>query len=315
MSRFTFLLWILTIAAGCVVESKPVTPPNDGGVEAGMCGTCPVDKPICNDELTCVQCTADEDEYCTDQGLVCDTGTSTCIGCSGDDDCTDAAAARCEDNVCRPCNEHAQCDSVEDIGVAESACDEGLCVDCTPETETETCAGPRTCNPATRECTEIFVGSLDVCDECVSDSQCGEDFQASEAHRCVPMYYPNMDTRFPSDQVGFCLKTTEGGCLQPYSITLPNRASLTDPDTVDDYCGVNENLATCPAVSALVNNQTCDTGSDEQCPQPSGLCRQVGDLENRCTYLCSDPVECKDPPVPGSTCGSSGSGGDDYCGG
>ncbi|MGB9340755.1 MAG: hypothetical protein WCB63_16025, partial [Polyangiales bacterium] len=61
--------------------------------------------------------------------------------------------------------------------------------------------------------------------------------------------------------------------------------------------------------------QTCEGGTSAECPQPSGLCEKVGDLDDRCTYQCSDPVECKNPPVPGSTCGSSGSGGDDYCGG
>lgn len=316
MSRFTFLLWILTIAAGCVVESKPVTPPNDGGVEAGLCGTCPTEQPVCNESLDCVQCTADDDAYCTDQGMVCNTASFMCVGCLGDADCTDPLASHCDNNVCTPCSEHVHCDEVDGLGRAENACDDGLCVDCTPETETETCPGTQTCNPATRECNNISVGALNVCEECVSDSQCGEDGQASEAFRCVPMFYPNQETRFPSDQVGFCLKSIElgGACENPFRIVL-TRPSLSGAEA-DDYCGINENLATCPAVLALLEDQDCNPDNgDDDCPQPSGLCRELPGMTDKCTYLCSDPVECKDPPVPGSTCDSSGPGGDDYCGG
>jgi hypothetical protein len=121
--------------------------------------------------------------------------------------------------------------------------------------------------------------------------------------------------RFPNDETGFCLKTTLGGCEQPYSITLFNRPSLSEPTGQENYCGINEVLTTCPAVKALVDNQPCPIGTADECPV-GGLCRQVGDLvEDRCTYPCADVVECKNAPAPGSTCGSSGSGGDDYCGG
>ena len=168
-------------------------------------------------------------------------------------------------------------------------------------------------------CTDTDVGSLDVCEECVADSECGDDGVPSDAFRCVPMYYPNMETRFPDDATGFCLKTTVGGCQQPYSVTLNDRQSLSGA-LVDDYCGIREQLATCPAVNALVEGRECPRGESDQCPQPSGLCRRVGDLENRCTYLCENAQQClpvgnPSDPNPGSTCSSSVGGGDDYCGG
>jgi hypothetical protein len=131
------------------------------------------------------------------------------------------------------------------------------------------------------------------------------------------MFYPDMGTRFPDGETGFCLKTTATGCEQPYSITLSDRPSMSGPPT-EDYCGINESLATCPAVRALQNNARCDGGTDEECEQPSGICRQVGNLESRCTYQCASVVECltNEPEGrPGSTCGASGTGGDDYCGG
>ena len=317
MRRFAVLVCILTLGAACVVESKPIDPSNDGGIDSGvLCGAirCPEDRPLCSDALECVQCIIDDDSYCTDQGLLCDLDSSMCVGCTGDSDCTDPAAARCDNDVCTTCTEASQCDGVDGLDPMGNVCEDGLCVDCTPETEGDSCMGNRSCNPATNECTDVFVGSLDVCEPCVADSQCGEDGEASDAFRCVPMFYEMPDARFPDDETGFCLKSTEGGCEQPFSITLSMRPSLSDAPS-DDYCGINEELATCPAVKALVDNETCEGGTPEECPQPSGLCTKVGDLENRCTYLCSDPVECKDPPVPGSTCGSSGPDGDDYCGG
>ena len=286
------------------------------GGTGGLCGSvsCPNDRPLCSDALECVQCTADEDAYCTDQDLLCDVGTSSCIACFGDTDCTDPAAARCDTGMCVPCTENGQCDDVDGLpGILNACNEEGVCVDCTPESEAETCTGFRACNPATNECTDVLVGSLDVCEECVSDSQCGDGGAASEAHRCVPMFYVNPDDRFPNDQTGFCLKSTDGGCVRPYSVTLFDRASLSDLAGGADYCGVDEEIVTCPAVRALLADAECPGGSDDECPV-GGICRDVGSLQNRCTYLCGLPAQCPGGP-PADTCGSSGSGGDDYCGG
>jgi len=319
--RFSFFLLLVTLAAGCIVEDKPLAQPDDGGVDAGeLCGAvvCPGDHPLCNDELQCVQCTASEDAYCTERSLVCDVESSTCTECTDDRDCTSPAAARCDDGTCAPCTDNDQCDGVEGLDQTKNACDdEGVCVDCTPETEEDTCPDQTTCHPVNNVCTEVKVGALDVCEECVSDSQCGEDGAASELHRCVPMYYETVDNRFPNDQAGFCLKVfSMGGCEQPYAIETPDRESLSG-EPPDTYCGINETLATCPAVRALKQNVDCPQGDDSGCPE-SGLCRDVGGLSDTCTYRCASIFECLEnipDGTPGSTCGSSGSGNDDYCGG
>jgi len=320
MRRFAFLLWFLTLAAGCIVEDKPINPPGDGGVDAGvdageLCGTvsCPADRPLCSDAFECVQCTANDDSYCTEQGLLCDVASSNCIACAGDADCTDPMKSHCDMNVCVPCTEQGHCEGIEGIGDGESACNDGVCVDCTPETERNTCVDGVACNPATNECTDVVVGRLDVCEECVADSQCGEDDAASDAHRCVPMYYEMMDNRFPDSDTGFCLKTTAGGCVRPYSVTLFDRPSLSDLAGQTNFCGVDEEIVTCPAVRALLGDAECPGGADDEC-ETSGICRDVGSLQNRCTYLCGLPAQCPGDP-PADTCGSSGSGGDDYCGG
>jgi hypothetical protein len=131
------------------------------------------------------------------------------------------------------------------------------------------------------------------------------------------MYDPEDQTRFPDDTMGFCLKIwAPGECQQPYAIRISDRPSLSDSEP-RSYCGINEELATCPAVRALEANQTCPGGEDDECPK-SGICENVGGLANRCTYPCASVVECLENEPdgrPGSTCGSSGSGGNDYCGG
>jgi len=68
---------------------------------------------------------------------------------------------------------------------------------------------------------------------------------------------------------------------------------------------------TCPAVRALLNDQRCPNGTDEECP-PSGICREVGNLQNRCTYVCGLDAQCPADP-PADDC--NGSGDDLYCGG
>jgi hypothetical protein len=116
---------------------------------------------------------------------------------------------------------------------------------------------------------------------------------------------------------GYCLADRDlaGGCARPFSITLMERTSLSGR-TGARYCGVNEELATCEAVRALLDDAMCPGGTDAECPQPSGLCREVGGLMgNRCTYGCAVASECIEPPSSGNTCNDGGTGGADYCGG
>ena len=325
MKCLAFFLSALTLSAGCVLEDKPVDPPFDGGVEAGMCVVCPPVTPVCNSDLDCVECTSDDgdnelqDGYCTAMDLVCKTGAFECVQCNASSDCKVASAPRCntEQNKCEGCQGEADCTEFEGLPI----CNEGSCVECTPANEEVDCEG-NSCDPLSFTCTTTKVGSLQTCEECVTDSDCGENGTPSLDHRCVEMFWGG--ERYPDSETGFCLKTTDGGCQQPYSVTLRNRGSLSDAPP-DEYCGIREELATCPAVNALVDGLECPTGDPQECPQPSGLCEQVGDLQDRCTYACQIAQQClpigdPDDPNPGSTCDSSGAGGAGgagvpYCGG
>jgi hypothetical protein len=297
------VLW-LPLTTACVLEDQPVNRPDGGGGDADACGGCSGDKPVCDEGMgACVQCTPEDSSACVDTTPVCDPDDLVCVACVSSLDCDDPTAARCDtdDNECIECAERSDCDGI--AGLPE--CNDGVCVQCTPDTELDDCDGT-SCNPATFTCTATMRGSRETCETCLSDTEC-----MFEDNRCVLMMFEG--DPYPSDEMGFCLKTTDGGCEQPYSITLDDRESLSGPP-LDDYCGINEALATCEAVRALVGNQRCDTGEDQQCPQPSGLCRQVGSLPNRCTYACGLPAQCPGE-APADTCGSSGSGGEDYCGG
>jgi hypothetical protein len=235
------------------------------------------------------------------------------VDCNESSDCDDADAAHCnaETNECEGCRSDTDCNGID--GLPRCAADTDTCVQCTPETEEPDCLG-KSCNPETFTCTDTAVGSVATCEECVSDSECGE-----AGNRCVAMEY--QDEAYPDSQTGFCLKSIDlgGSCTNPYRIVI-TRTSLSGAEA-DDYCGINEDLATCQAVRALLADDPCNpVNEDLDCPQPSGLCRELPGMLNRCTYLCSDVVECKSPPAPGSTCDSSGAGGAGgaggaYCGG
>jgi hypothetical protein len=153
-----------------------------------------------------------------------------------------------------------------------------------------------------------MLASRQTCETCLADSECKE-----AGNRCVAMTSP---APYPDAETGFCLKTFSTGdpCKEPYLIPLFGRESLSGPPAAN-YCGINEETVTCPAVLALLNNVECPLGQNDECPE-SGLCRDFvgGVAENRCTYRCGDEDECKPPPAAGSTCGSSG-GSVKYCGG
>ncbi len=143
-----------------------------------------------------------------------------------------------------------------------------------------------------------------ACDPCDTDANCGgaNDY-------CVPMQYMG------ADHGAYCLTdfTETGSCESPLAISLMGRTSLSG-HSGDAYCGINEDLATCDAVRALLDNTACPGGMDSECPD-GGLCRQVGTQMNHCTYQCSGAVECDVSPHPGDTCGPGSTGGDSFCGG
>lgn len=142
-------------------------------------------------------------------------------------------------------------------------------------------------------------GDGSSCEPCSKDQDCGASDQ-----RCVPMNY--LGERFPDEQSGFCLRIAEpvaGGQMSQFDCSSPYVAALTDRESLsgapaDTYCGVRENMTTCPAVLALKDGQACPEQRDDQCPE-GGLCRHItisrDKREWRCTYACDKRPQCSGP--------------------
>jgi hypothetical protein len=122
------------------------------------------------------------------------------------------------------------------------------------------------------------------------------------------------DERFPTENVGFCLAPAAfdgpGGCNgeEPYVVVLSNRESLSG-EAAAAYCGVHEDLTTCYAVEAQLDERPCTQGSDDDCPE-GGICRYTednGKWDYRCTYFCRSDSECRNTQGWTLTC-------DEFCG-
>lgn len=233
-----------------------------------------------------------------DAGMGGEGGEPTCID---DSECTDAFSARCgpSTGLCEPCTRDEHCEGAE----GGPRCEDGACVECTPALESRDCPfmdnSFLSCDPATFTCSGIEQRSRDICEPCVSDTDC--DFNLA----CIELSFQGVS------QGGACLLPTAFGCERPISVPLLNRVSLSGADPTD-YCGLDEERATCAAIMALEDDTRCDT--DDDCPT-GGVCREVGALVGtRCTYECSLAAECPDAPTAG-TCGPGDTDNPAYCGG
>ncbi|MCC6872999.1 MAG: hypothetical protein IT378_01725 [Sandaracinaceae bacterium] len=259
--------------------------PPDAGQDAGgmLCGSviCGAGQ-HCNAAEQCVDCLTRE--HCGGDTPECNSA-GVCVECLDDTHCNDPLAAQCgTDGECVPCDDSDQCDGIVVEGRVLGVCDEdtgspfrGQCVECTA---TSNSCSARACTRE-RRCSAYDNGQT-VCEPCDTDANCETD------HFCVPMMF-GVSPR----PTGYCLKSVNGGCVQPYAIQTPVRETLSGVGGMT-FCGINESFTTCEAVLALDMNARCDSGMDSECPE-GGLCRTVGTLANRCTYECNDAAQCLDP--------------------
>ncbi len=238
-------------------------------------------------------------------GGSCGTGgTGGAPECTDHGDCTEAGSAQCDGGTCVPCSDNLHCEGVPDAGV----CDSGTCVECLLGQE-DACTGSETCDLLAQSCVEVAPGSVLNCNGCTNDEQC------ESGHRCIPMDFQQ------SPHGHFCLEEDTGSnCARPYGVTI-TEASLNGA-AVADYCGIEEDLATCEAVLALLTGWVC-SGTDGMCspngvqpeePVPGALCEQVGSLPNQCTYACAGTPECPNNSTQG-TCGPGTNIPPGWCGG
>jgi hypothetical protein len=245
---------------------------------------------LCDSETQrCVPCRTGMDADCASvSGLnVCNGGT--CVQCAADrrTACGEDKAACSGQFMCSACSVDADCQRFGKV------CDEanGRCVGCTLDSEKAQC-GKKSCNPATKQCTQTDRESVPLCNKCVADSECEAE------HRCVELSYAG------SSRGGYCLRRA-ALCTPPFQAPPIRRASLSGAPA-EDYCGIAEQRTTCEAVLALQAAQTCTDAT--QCNAPGAICASVNRGGNLCTYACDTNVECP------SSAPCAGSGSDKYCG-
>jgi hypothetical protein len=261
------------------------------GAQEQCTPACGSPKPICDEATrTCVEC-LEHDDCPTAQKSKCDEA-NTCVEClDATTDCVSAAASRCDSGACVKCVSNADCEHVAGKGV----CDAGNCVACT--VADDAACGTKSCNPATKACTQTAKGTVANCKPCVADSECVGGNQADPDARCVPMEFQG-NLR----QGGFCLRRGVKTCSRPYTIAIS--AKSLSGATAENYCGIDQANVRCEAVLDLEESRTCQGLTDSACgcardndgkctnAGEGGLCRDFAVLEDQCTYQCGANNHC-----------------------
>lgn len=259
-----------------------------GCLNAGHCASQPAAS-LCDMEThRCSPCRAGMDADCSSVSgaKLCNAGT--CVQCTSErrDACAEDKAVCSAQFMCTGCSADAECQRFGKV------CDEGSgrCVACTVDSEKTQC-GSKSCNPATKQCTQTDRGSVSVCNKCLADSECKAD------HRCIELSFAGMS------RGGYCMQRA-AGCAVPFQATPIRRASLSGA-AAEDYCGISEARTSCEAVLALQAAQACTDAA--QCNAPGALCATIN-AGKACTYACETSFECPS----GIAC--NGTGMDRYCG-
>jgi hypothetical protein len=117
----------------------------------------------------------------------------------------------------------------------------------------------------------------------------------------------------------FCLKDASAGCMRPFFVPV-NKPSLSGK-AATNYCGIDEDQATCEAVLAMVAAWDC-AGMNGKCTNPNtmqevdvpgALCKKILGT-NSCTYACAGAVQCPNV-APQNTCGDGMGAMSGWCGG
>jgi hypothetical protein len=234
---------------------------NDSGCGALPCGgcsantDCPTDRPLCDAAGLCVQCLANKDCSQPDAPICQADGTCQAT-CRSDREC--ARDAWSEDY----CNLRS-----------------GQCVECLPGAlETSQCTNGRACDPGAFTCSGKTVGSVGVCEGCITDTECGVGLA------CVP-------TTFNGQPNGsFCLAVAGAAkCPEGMSERLTATSASNYSAT---YCFPNQTVTTCEAVQAF-GRRTCSTNSDcGAAGLDDGYCATAAGGAKLCSYRCSRLVEC-----------------------
>ncbi|MEM9862458.1 MAG: hypothetical protein AAF938_12620 [Myxococcota bacterium] len=293
----------------------------DGDTEPdlGPCGeVCGGATPVCNEGLgRCAECAVAADcaaraprTECSDEG--------TCVQCTGNSDCTDPEAPVCgADGLCEACTVGSadDCTGVtgsggETLAVCTDVGGTPTCVECTADDESA--CGDEVCDVRNRTCSDEPAGETNLCQPCVSNSQCidgqvcAQDPRADEPPLFVCLW--RQDASGDAAPNGVC------GNANPYNTTRSEQALI--DGTTATVC--TRRFASCLAAADHLTFGRGDTEctGDSDCGREGaadGLCRDDGGID-RCTIACTVgsnddclvggfEYECLNSGVAPPTCG------------
>lgn len=256
--------------------------------------------PLCRTgaENRCVECLNDAHCFDEEQTAYCNVeagsgAENTCVQCRSDLDCLDPAASRCEAGKCVPCQTDADC-HLEGFSICDTAPRAPVCVECT-DSRPEACAvgdAAFLCNGLSQECTIFTPRSADVCEPCISDSQC------QETQLCVEQFFGDVSVGH------FCFEATSACDARPFSRLFRLAVSIDGQQA--DVCGLAE--ATCPALEDFMVAAPCGTGAvpdSTECGAPGiddGVCLSLG-LDSFCSIRCDGvALNCTGGPCVDQVC-------------
>ena len=290
----------------------PTTTPHCNANTCIECGThdhcLDPTKPQCT-AGTCVPCT--DSTACTNRAATPHclatasvAGSGTCVACLTNSDCNNPTPECGADHLCKACTGNDACTGRPDATVCDTSTDPtygGKCVKCTGASYEPCKQGMNyVCNSLARTCSTAVEKTADVCQPCVSDSQC------QEGKLCVlqtfddPLDSPDQG----SYEIGhFCAWRKDasngpaGSCFseRPFVRTHEDVLSIDGSDA--DVCILR--TSTCPGYRSFSTTNcksALGTADDNLCGHPGvhdGYCIQVDASTFRCTTLCGGDDDCK----------------------
>lgn len=278
--------------------------PGDTGVDAPMgdahvpCGgSCNGSTPHClvsGTTETCVGCTGETD--CTSAtAMHCEPTSHACVECLDNAACTDATMSLCDDatHSCVGCTANGDCTHISGASVCDGTAG---CVECTASDRTACASG--ICITSTNACAPAG-GTTATCGSCTHDAEC------RAGQLCVPMTYddPTTPAADPVAVGNHCLWRQDaagtgapsGSCLdiRPYV----QASSLSSVDgTTAMVCTLA--LSTCEAQAGfrMTDCMTIDATGDARCGATGvhdGMCQMFDSTHNRCTVFCLSDDDCR----------------------
>jgi hypothetical protein len=277
--------------------------------QLGACAACALDadcslipgRNACNQGQGCVECTNDGNCAGNTRGSKCkasnvgevtrDASTNTCVECTSNADCLSPEASRCANNQCVPCSTNLDCANVDSVpnaagGTPLNVCDAGSCVECTGA-EQQAC-GANVCDSLVHQCSGRPVTSAELCESCVSDSECEIGARCVEqgglGFFCIPL---QIEGACPSSG------PTRGFLDQAQVVTIDGQTSA--------VCRLR--ATTCPAFAQYRAAAVCDGLEDDETCGQGGSCEQVlATTLFLCTIQCIGTGDCVSGSCLGDLC-------------